>query len=192
MPHPVLENGLTPKQNAFVNEYVKTGNGTQAILKAGYKATYDTARTMASENLAKPNIVKTIEKRIAKHIATSEEILGELSEMALGDYSVYKSDKVKTLELMGKHRKLWSDQTQINIGIQSIASQINNAINIAVKLHNADHNEPLPTHEEILEAYEIACRTAGIEADPSLLELDKLGDISADQEQVVDDNTEQD
>lgn len=177
MPHPVLENGLTPKQNAFVNEYVKTGNGTQAILKAGYKATYDTARTMASENLAKPNIVKTIEKRIAKHIATSEEILGELSEMALGDYSVYKSDKVKTLELMGKHRKLWSDQTQINIAIHSIAEHTQRKLNIAIKLHKADpENEPLPSKELAIELYKSACQNANLEADLSLLDLDGLPD----------------
>ncbi|BEP54527.1 hypothetical protein GmRootV118_17710 [Variovorax sp. V118] len=46
--------GLTPLQQRFVDEYLVDLNGTQAAIRAGYSV--DTARQMASENLAKPYI----------------------------------------------------------------------------------------------------------------------------------------
>lgn len=52
---------LTPKQQAFVDEYLVDLNGTQAAIRAGYKA--HTARHIAAENLAKPYIAEEIAKR---------------------------------------------------------------------------------------------------------------------------------
>ena len=49
---------LSIKQKRFVKEYASNGgNGTQAIKDAGYNVkSSDTARAMATENLAKPNV----------------------------------------------------------------------------------------------------------------------------------------
>jgi phage terminase small subunit len=43
-----------PKQGVFVREYCRTLNGTQSAIRAGYSP--DSARTQASDLLAKPNI----------------------------------------------------------------------------------------------------------------------------------------
>lgn len=55
---------LTKKQRGFVKDYVKTGIGSLAV-KKNYDVSDDgTARNIASENLAKPNIQKAIAERI--------------------------------------------------------------------------------------------------------------------------------
>ncbi len=49
---------LTPKQNCFVDEYLIDLNATQAAISAGYSPR--TARAIACENLAKPDIQEAI------------------------------------------------------------------------------------------------------------------------------------
>ncbi len=51
---------LTPKQHRFVEEYLIDLNATQAAIRAGYSK--KTARAIASENLAKPNIQEAVAK----------------------------------------------------------------------------------------------------------------------------------
>ena len=55
---------LTQKQKRFVDEYLVSGNATQAALKAGYSK--KTAQRMGSENLSKPLIKRAIEKKAAE------------------------------------------------------------------------------------------------------------------------------
>ena len=45
---------LTPKQQAFCDYYIASGNATEAAIKAGYSE--KTARVVGCENLTKPNI----------------------------------------------------------------------------------------------------------------------------------------
>ena len=51
---------LSPKQQRFVEEYLVDLNATQAAVRAGYSK--KTARAIASENLAKPNIQEAVAK----------------------------------------------------------------------------------------------------------------------------------
>ena len=53
--------GLTPKQKAFADEYLKCGNATEAAKKAGYSE--QSARQMGTENLSKPSISEYIQER---------------------------------------------------------------------------------------------------------------------------------
>lgn len=52
---------LTPKQKAFADEYLRSGNATAAAKSAGYSE--KTATTMGSENLRKPYISAYIAER---------------------------------------------------------------------------------------------------------------------------------
>ena len=52
---------LTPKQTAFVNEYVVCRNGAEAARRAQYAV--PSARQMASENLTKPDIQAAIKSK---------------------------------------------------------------------------------------------------------------------------------
>lgn len=75
---------LTPKQAKFVDEYVISGNATEAAKKAGYAG--KTIRKTASENLTKPDIKEAIERRMkeieSQKIADGKEAMEGLSSIA--------------------------------------------------------------------------------------------------------------
>ncbi len=106
-----MEKKLTIKQQKFVNEYIKTGNGTQSAIKAGYSE--NCAQEIASENLLKPIIKAKIEKVMNK---TAEQI-GINAEFVLSNLKYFASKKkikwaghaIKSNELLGKNLKLFGD-----------------------------------------------------------------------------------
>lgn len=58
---------LTEKERRFVREYVKTGNGTQSALAAGYNTNAKGASVIASSNLAKLRIREEVAKVMAEN-----------------------------------------------------------------------------------------------------------------------------
>lgn len=100
---------LTPKQEAFVREYLVDLNATQAAIRAGYKGNKNVAQTGA-ENLRKPQIQKAIqEAKEARERATMYDAAWVLSEIAklAKDEEITPRDRLKALELLGKHHGLW-------------------------------------------------------------------------------------
>lgn len=132
---------LNPKQIAFADEYIITGNLYQSAIKAGY-----------SENYAKGNVKKLLEnERVQKYISSrmeliqsekimsAEEVLERLTSIARREKSegVYISrendngkissygkkyehvpsveEQTKALELIGKRYALWTDKLQASI-----------------------------------------------------------------------------
>jgi phage terminase small subunit len=82
---------LTPKQQAFVREYLVDFNATQAAIRAGYSA--KTAVQSGFENLRKPDIQTEIKRHSAerheKLELTADRVLSELMQIAfanIGDY----------------------------------------------------------------------------------------------------------
>ena len=75
---------LTPKQKAFVDEYLIDLNATQAAIRAGYST--KTARKIGQENLTKPDIQTEIQKRIKdrkkRTEITQDFVLNELYAIA--------------------------------------------------------------------------------------------------------------
>lgn len=80
---------MTPKQRKFCDEYIKTGNATQAAIKAGYSK--KTAYKIGAENLRKPQIKKYIDSKLKdisnNAIATAEETLGILTKIVRGEHT---------------------------------------------------------------------------------------------------------
>lgn len=78
---------LTPKQRRFVSEYLKDLNATQAAIRAGYSER--TARSIAQENLTKPDIHQAIEKAMAARSKrtqiTADEVLKQWHELSMVD-----------------------------------------------------------------------------------------------------------
>ena len=75
---------LTPKQERFVDEYLIDLNATRAAIRAGYSP--DTARSIASENLTKPNIQAAValrQRQLAKKRAWDLERVVEEAETNL-------------------------------------------------------------------------------------------------------------
>lgn len=61
-----MAQGLTPKQELFVAEYLVDQNATQAAIRAGYSRR--TARSVGQENLTKPDIQAAVDAGLTKHL----------------------------------------------------------------------------------------------------------------------------
>lgn len=101
---------LTDKQKRFCEEYLIDLNATQAAIRAGYKE--KTARSIAAENLTKPDIQlymqKLMQEQTERTGISSDFVLEELRRIALTDTEITGKEKMKALELLGKHLGLFS------------------------------------------------------------------------------------
>lgn len=136
---------LTPKQKAFAEYYIETGNATESARKAGYKG--KNLNRIASENLSKLDIKSYIDEKMkeleSKRIAKAEEVLeyltrvlrGEeteqvvvtenigdfISEARVIDKELSAKDKIKAAELLGKRYRLFVDKVEkdSNVNVNS-------------------------------------------------------------------------
>lgn len=121
---------LTIKQKKFADEYIISGNATQAAINAGYKN-----GVSGRENLQKPTIKKYIEDRLKeiedKQIAKQDEILKYLTAVMRGEekeetlsknefggediskIQVSAKDRIKAAELLGKRYGSWTDKLEV-------------------------------------------------------------------------------
>lgn len=124
---------MNERQRRFADEYIISGNATDAAIKAGYSSKY--ANTNASKLLQNTAIKSYIDERLAQlaseKIATQEEVLtyltsvmrGETQEQTLisigelgqtiTDIDVGAKDRIKAAELLGKRHRLWTDKQEI-------------------------------------------------------------------------------
>lgn len=98
--------GLTPKQAAFVEEYLVDGNGTRAAIAAGYSK--HSARTAACDNLMKPYIAEAIAQaqraRSERVEFTADDVVRGLISFVEGEQEdALAKDRVRCFELLGKH-----------------------------------------------------------------------------------------
>ena len=121
---------LTQKQRRFIDEYIISGNATQAAIKAGYSK--KTAAVTATENLRNPNSKAEIEKRNAEiqseKTADMTEVMEYLTSVMRGEQTesvatskgvfpgveVSAKDRIKAAELIGKRNGAWTDKKEIN------------------------------------------------------------------------------
>ena len=78
---------LTPKQKAFADYFIETGNATEAARRAGYSK--KTAYSIGDENLKKPVISAYIKTRMAEidagRIATADEVMKFYTSVMRGE-----------------------------------------------------------------------------------------------------------
>lgn len=78
---------LTPKQKAFADYYIQSGNAAEAARKAGYSE--KTARFAGAENLTKANIQAYMSERMQpdeeKRIADADEVMRFYSAVMRGE-----------------------------------------------------------------------------------------------------------
>ena len=121
---------LTLKQQRFVDEYIISGNATQAAIKAGYSK--KTAKQMGTENLAKPIIKAELDRRNAEIQSAKtmdmQEVMERLAAMGRGETTeetvtnkgevietaTRNADKLKAMELIGKRFGAWTDKKEIS------------------------------------------------------------------------------
>lgn len=79
--------GMTPKQRAFCDYYIETGNATLAAVKAGYSK--KTSAAIGKENLHKPLLAAYIKERLDAieegRIAKADEVMRFYSSVMRGD-----------------------------------------------------------------------------------------------------------
>lgn len=89
---------MTLKQDKFIDEFIATGNASEAARRAGYSP--KTANVIGSENLTKLNnqIQSRLEELESERIADAQEVLERLTSILRGeetDYVVTPSDAAK-------------------------------------------------------------------------------------------------
>jgi len=98
---------LTPKQRAFVENYLILGNGTKAAKQAGYAH----PATEASKMLKVPKILQALKDRRKEAFKntelTAELLASELLDMITARPLIKDSDKRKAIELAGKYIGMW-------------------------------------------------------------------------------------
>lgn len=117
---------LTKKERIFADEYVKTTNGTQSAITAGYSE--KTARSKASQLLTKVNVRQYIDavmnERSKDTIATADEVLEYLTRVVRGEekdafgLDVSVADKTKAAELLGKRHMLFTDKVKLSAEVE--------------------------------------------------------------------------
>lgn len=121
---------MTPRQQKFCDEYLISGNATEAAIKAGYSR--KTAKQTGSENLSKPDLRAYIDEQLAKihsaKIADAEEVMKYLTSVMRGEHTeqvlklvgegvqtvtdidVSAKERLKAAELIGKRYVLFTEK----------------------------------------------------------------------------------
>ena len=116
---------MTPRQRKFCDEYLISGNATDAAIKAGYSP--KTAKQTGSENLAKPDLKAYIETELEKlhsaKIADAEEVMKYHTEeipilcgdggQELTQKEVGAKERLKAAELIGKRYGMFTDKVGV-------------------------------------------------------------------------------
>lgn len=106
---------LTPKQAAFVQEYMIDLNATQAVLRAGYQMTEAAAAVHGSKLLRNAKIQKAIQEARkdieARCRVTADWVLEQIAAIAT-DEEARTADRLKALELLGKHLGMWEKRQE--------------------------------------------------------------------------------
>ena len=133
---------LSIKQERFIQEYLKTGNATQSIIKAYPDVTYDSARMMASENLAKPSIKSRIDDVLDSQGVNAAFIIRELKQ----SNQDARNDKQHSASI--KAIKLLADFVGITNESKTVA-RLDSTNNQAVNLSESQALQLMAIHDAI-------------------------------------------
>nr|DAP00970.1 MAG TPA: Terminase small subunit [Caudoviricetes sp.] len=137
---------LTLKQQRFADEYIISGNATEAAIKAGYSEKY--ANTNASKLLQNTTVKAYIDERLKelsdKKIADQQEVLEYLTSVLRGESSSEvvviegqgegvsrakpmqkapdEKERLKAAELLGKRMGLFKDKLDVTANVPVIIS----------------------------------------------------------------------
>lgn len=114
---------LTAKQDRFVEEYLVDLNATQAAIRAGYSE--KNADKIGPELLGKTRVSEAIQAAIRKRAErveiTQDMVTEELKKIGFAKAADYTdaelkySNKIKALELLGKHLGMFEKRDSFDI-----------------------------------------------------------------------------
>ena len=159
---------MTKKQKRFIEEYLIDLNATQAAIRAGYSP--DTAKSIGSENLTKPDIQARIAKAMAERSkrtgVNADRVVMELAKIAFVNANdvidtetatvkadalpedtaaiqsvkvktfgedglereIKMADKLKALELLGKHLGMFKDKVELSGSLETEKSKLDDLL----------------------------------------------------------------
>lgn len=146
---------LKGKQIAFVEEYLKCWNATLAARRAGYSE--KSIRSIASENLTKPDIKDAIEARKAELIMSADEAMIRLSDMGKASHGDFAD--VQLRDDLKDHPKAHLVKTVITDVYEDKAGKVHHklrlelydaqrAIEDILKIHGKFNNGPGSSENE--------------------------------------------
>jgi phage terminase small subunit len=131
-----MKNELTQRQRLFVEAYIGAcnGNAREAARAAGYSGDDNALSQRGFELVRNPKIAELVGVRVQEAVMRANEVLSELSAIAKADWKDFLeirrdkegeiisatlklSDKIKSLELLGKYHKLFSDRVDLNVQV---------------------------------------------------------------------------
>ncbi len=111
---------LTAKQQKFIDNYLQSGNGTQAAIQAGYSE--NGARVTANRLLTNDNIATIIKERqqqaSKKADFTLENWIKKVKELA--DDGERDSDRLKALDMLGKHLGAYDSDNKLKLDVDKM------------------------------------------------------------------------
>jgi len=111
---------MTHRQELFIQEYIKSGNATDAAIKAGYSKR--TAKSIGQRLLTFVDIKKYIDeitKKIAiSNIMTAKERQEFLTSLILSD-DVKVSDKLRAVDLLNKMTGEYIQKVEVNGNVKT-------------------------------------------------------------------------
>ena len=135
---------MTIKQKKFADEYIISGNATEAAILAGYSEKY--AGTNSGKLLNNTNVKVYIAERMQeledKAIAKQDEVLKYLTalvrgaekeevlkgvgmgEQVISKIEVSAKDRIKAAELLGKRYGMWTDRLETEGGVNIVISGV--------------------------------------------------------------------
>ena len=160
---------LTPKQKRFCEEILVYDNATQAAIRTGYSPR--SAYSIGHENLKKPKIQRYISRlRKARNLrtqVTADRVLEGLAKIAFAEKSKKTGDKLKALNMLGKHVGIFDNQP--NLDKQARSRDVSKIDLIKHK------NESIEFYKDLIQSRSVEVRlTAQKQLDSFLLGLAKL------------------
>lgn len=117
---------LTPKQQAFADYYIQTGNATEAAIQAGYSE--KTAKQTGYENLTKPYIQQYIEEKQKELESNRMADMTEVREFwteAMRNPDNSMKDRLKASEMIARTSGAFLDKVEMKTtGEQTITVTI--------------------------------------------------------------------
>ena len=112
------ERGLTPRQAAFVAEYLIDLNATRAAIRAGYSG--ESAYSQGQRLLKNAEVAAAVEagkaERAAEVKVTAADVLRILLKEATADDGPQcKTGRVKAAELLGKHLAMFTEASKVEV-----------------------------------------------------------------------------